>query len=579
MKNKLKKIVSLLLMLAVLIGTVPITASAATNGKTAVQATDWARQQVNSPTDFDGGYGIQCVDLIVGYYRYLGQSSPYGNGCDYATNSLPSGWNRIAYYGGFIPNPGDIAVWTYASSSYGHVAIVLSADSSGFTVAQFNGSTHTGSTQYYSYSYGTLYGFIRPDFNGNGVPTDVWVSLPDGPESKYGVNCSVDISFGAKNATQFNLYIFRGSEKYWYGEFSSNNGQAVCNALFDKTGHYSCYVQAVNSSGYATSGWIGWDIIDAKPTVSKVEIVGSSEKSFPKGSTLTFKFTTDNTTEKISWGITKDGKLLEWRYTTDQTLTYTFNDVGSYYIEIDAVNKYGATRSNKVYFDIVNHNHSYTSAVTKEPTCTEKGTRTFTCSCGDSYTEPVDALGHSYKSVVTPPTCTAQGYTTHTCTRPGCGYSYKNSYVAAKGHTPGEWHVTKEPTTTSTGTKTQYCSECGQAVKTETIPKLEQPQGTVQNVVLNDLELNYKQTSSLNPEITADSSVSYKVSYESSNPNIIRVDENGSVYAAKTGSAKITVTVTDTSTGRTVSDDCIVNVSYSALQWFIMIVLFGWLWY
>ncbi len=40
------------------------------------------------------------------------------------------------------------------------------------------------------------------------------------------------------------------------------------------------------------------------------------------------------------------------------------------------------------------HEHSYTSAVTKNPTCTEAGVKTFTCSCNDSYTESIPALGH-----------------------------------------------------------------------------------------------------------------------------------------------------------------------------------------
>ena len=42
------------------------------------------------------------------------------------------------------------------------------------------------------------------------------------------------------------------------------------------------------------------------------------------------------------------------------------------------------------------HTHSYTSEQTKAPTCTEKGENTFTCTCGDSYTAPVDANGHNY---------------------------------------------------------------------------------------------------------------------------------------------------------------------------------------
>lgn len=42
------------------------------------------------------------------------------------------------------------------------------------------------------------------------------------------------------------------------------------------------------------------------------------------------------------------------------------------------------------------HQHNYTSAVTKEPCCGENGVKTFTCACGDSYTESIPALGHQW---------------------------------------------------------------------------------------------------------------------------------------------------------------------------------------
>ena len=81
-------------------------------------------------------------------------------------------------------------------------------------------------------------------------------------------------------------------------------------------------------------------------------------------------------------------------------------------------------------FDI--HEHTYTSEATTEPTHTTVGVRTFTCECGDSYTEEIAKLtGHTYNSTITPPTCTAQGYTTYTC---ACGDSYVAEYVNALGH-------------------------------------------------------------------------------------------------------------------------------------------------
>ena len=42
------------------------------------------------------------------------------------------------------------------------------------------------------------------------------------------------------------------------------------------------------------------------------------------------------------------------------------------------------------------HTHSFECEVTDEATCTEEGLLTYTCDCGESYTEKTDALGHSY---------------------------------------------------------------------------------------------------------------------------------------------------------------------------------------
>ena len=76
--------------------------------------------------------------------------------------------------------------------------------------------------------------------------------------------------------------------------------------------------------------------------------------------------------------------------------------------------------------------HSYETSVTTQPGCETTGVKTFTCSCGYSYTEEIAATGHTYETEVTAPTCTEAGYTTYTCS---CGDSYKVDGDAATGHT------------------------------------------------------------------------------------------------------------------------------------------------
>lgn len=89
-------------------------------------------------------------------------------------------------------------------------------------------------------------------------------------------------------------------------------------------------------------------------------------------------------------------------------------------------------RANMHYNADLSHEHSYTETV-EEPTCTEAGLKTFTCSCGKTYTETIPAIGHNYQPVVVNPTCVSIGYETSTCQN--CGVSYFIRAIPALGHT------------------------------------------------------------------------------------------------------------------------------------------------
>lgn len=153
----------------------------------------------------------------------------------------------------------------------------------------------------------------------------------------------------------------------------------------------------------------------------------------------------------------------------------------------------------------VTHKHNYVETITKEPTCTETGEKKYTCDCGNSYTEVIPAKGHHYENgectdchekdpnhehsytekVTKEPTCTEKGEKTYTCT---CGHSYTEE-IPATGHhygdddkctgcgelNPDHEHsytetITKEATTTEEGEKTYTC-KCGESY-TEAIPAI-----------------------------------------------------------------------------------------------------------
>ncbi|MDE7424499.1 MAG: hypothetical protein K2N51_12570, partial [Lachnospiraceae bacterium] len=101
--------------------------------------------------------------------------------------------------------------------------------------------------------------------------------------------------------------------------------------------------------------------------------------------------------------------------------------------------------------------HNYTSRITKEPTTTEEGVRTYTCmGCGNSYTDTISKLPeqehkHSYSSRITKEaTCAEKGIKIYRCI---CGDSYTESipvlnhnYTNWKSDETNHWHE---------------CSSCG----------------------------------------------------------------------------------------------------------------------
>lgn len=156
------------------------------------------------------------------------------------------------------------------------------------------------------------------------------------------------------------------------------------------------------------------------------------------------------------------------------------------------------------------HTHKYTSKVTKQPTCTSTGVKTFSCSCGDRYTETIAKVAHKYSTswttdkiatcssegskshhcavcgaknditvipkidhkyttTVVVPTCIAKGYTEHKCS--ACGTSYKDNETAITSHKYSNWTTTKSATCTVTGTQERACSVCGKT-ETKTIAKI-----------------------------------------------------------------------------------------------------------
>ena len=163
------------------------------------------------------------------------------------------------------------------------------------------------------------------------------------------------------------------------------------------------------------------------------------------------------------------------------------------------------------------------------------------------------APGHSYSASVVAATCTQGGYTVNECTE--CGYSYRSDETPAAGHTASDNYVIKD------GKFVKLCVICNEVA--------EEKDAAI-SIGNSNMVVYYKMTKSLDA-----SAPEGKIVYSSSDPSIVKVDENGRVTGVKTGTAEITATVE----GTDISETCRVEVRYAWWQWLIRIFLLGFLWY
>ena len=78
-------------------------------------------------------------------------------------------------------------------------------------------------------------------------------------------------------------------------------------------------------------------------------------------------------------------------------------------------------------YDLSNrHKHNYTCAVTRQPTCSASGIKTYTCTtCGDEWTESISKLAHTYKQSLTPAAIGKNGKIVKKCS--ACGATITSS--------------------------------------------------------------------------------------------------------------------------------------------------------
>ena len=102
--------------------------------------------------------------------------------------------------------------------------------------------------------------------------------------------------------------------------------------------------------------------------------------------------------------------------------------------------------------------HNYKTITIREATCKQGGLKLNLCDkCGNFYEETTPVGEHKYKTEKVQPTCRMTGYTNHTCEI--CGNSYITDMTSIISHSYER--ITKEPTCTDKGYTTSTCTMCG----------------------------------------------------------------------------------------------------------------------
>ncbi len=498
----MKKIVRGVLCLLIVIAIFPmnmlcITANASTT-KTLSEAILWLNAKVGNKV----GSG-ECVALIKAYYEFLGAPTPYGNGCDYATNPLPSGWQRIK---GATPQAGDILVWTEGLEGYGHVAIYGGNNNyyhqnwSGRYVQILNKSYTNGFSISSGQYYAKYWGVIRPDYKSTGIenafkditPGNYFIRNKENGEYLNIAN-AVD-----EDKASIHLHRYGNYDSQTYNIRKMDDGYEMM-PLSSSTRVVNPYCDTVVSgktvnlygkTNESSQWWKfqpvgdGFVIRNAQnPNVCLTpynygiivsEYTGSDEQIWYLEKACTIKFDANGGSNAPASIRVRAGYSESIPSGTPTKTCNAFNGWTKTKGSASVNYKAGASinvNNDTTLYAVWSVKHSYGSwSQSKAPSCTTAGQEKRICSgCKATETKNVDALGHNFTSpsITKKPTCTETGIESGKCTR--CNKETTNT-LPLLGHKFSEPIITKKPTCTESGREEGLCELCGKSVGQDISP-------------------------------------------------------------------------------------------------------------
>ena len=315
-----------------------------------------------------------------------------------------------------------------------------------------------------------------------------WAFDPDDSSRSITVHVYIVGSCGDPNAQGVNIgaaSVSRPDVNVVYG-LSGNHGFDI---IIDtsKKGEQPVYVYAINypdgDNPLFGSGTANIKADTEKPVISNIRITDVSNTGYTITCTVTDEGSGLNRVQFPTWTIKNSQDDIQSNWVNNskasgmingKTITYRVNtsdhnhEHGTYRTHIYAYDEAGNCRSCAVNDVNIPHNYIENGIYAS---CTTDGKITYTCSCGDTYTETIKATGHKVTAVAAKAaTCTADGNTEHWhCDT--CGKTFSNetctteitqesTIIHATGHKVKKYSA-KAATCTANGRKGYYyCSSC-----------------------------------------------------------------------------------------------------------------------
>ncbi len=184
------------------------------------------------------------------------------------------------------------------------------------------------------------------------------------------------------------------------------------------------------------------------------------------------------------------------------------------------------------------HEHEYTTS-TVASTCTQKGATSYTCSCGDSYTEELELAAHTMEQniVIKAATCDQNGLASPSkCSV--CGYSDgTNVVIKALGHKYKTSYI--YPTVTMAGSRMRTCQVCRHAetdkisALTAKMPKVSKGLASALGTTSCCVELDENSTFILTRELSDYANKNGSKTFVNFRLAEFAVDSDGEVFAAR----------------------------------------------